>query len=151
MPVSWSRTYVRRVYPTTAQIEARVLDVAQRFAKAANAEIRAKVWNYRRFVYRNVRPKPSRSKSEDAWIGWAERMRNGEVVLVLQNPATDRRGTNYPKYVHLAGRARTDRLMEEVHDYMEEQIAPRMAAAVALAVEDELVRAGTRITTIQAG
>lgn len=151
MPVSWSRTYVRRVYPTDAQIEARVLDVAARFAKVAVVEVKKTIWNYSRFVYRNIRPRPSSSKSEAAWLGWAERIRSGETVIVLQNPAKDRRGTNYPKFVHLAGRSKSDRLMEEVRDYMDEEIAPRLAAAVALAVEDELTRAGMRTITVRAG
>ena len=151
MPVSYSRTYVRRVWPTDAQVQARVLEVAQTYAKYAVQQVKAKVWNYGRFVYRNVRPKPTRSKSQEAWLGWAEKMSNGEISIVLRNPATNRYGTNYPKYVHLAGRPRSDKLMEEVRDYMDEEIAPRLAAAVALAVEDELTRAGMRTITVRAG
>lgn len=149
MGVSWTRTQVRRVYPSDATIEARVLDVAQRYAPFAVQQVQAKVWNYGRFVYRNLRPKPSFSKSERAWMGWAEKIRNGEIHLILSNPATDRRGTNYPKYVHLAGRPRSDLLMNEVHDLMERDIAPKLANAVQMAVVDALVKAGTKRTTMK--
>jgi len=137
MPVSWSRTYIQRTWPTGTQVDVRVLEVAQTYARFAVQQVKERVWNYGRFVYRNVRPKPSFSQSEKAWMGWAERMRNGELSLVLSNPATNRYGTNYPRYVHLAGRPRNDRLMVEVHDFQDQQIAPKLAHAVALALADQ--------------
>ena len=151
MPVSYSRTYVRRVWPTDAQIQARVLEVAQTYATYAVQQVKAKVWNYGRFVYRNVRPKPTSSKSEKAWLGWAEKMHNGEISIVLRNPATDKRGVNYPKYVHLTGRPRSDKLMEEVRDFMDAEIAPKLGKAVASALVEQRASMPVKTTTERFG
>ena len=151
MPVSYSRTYVRRVWPTDAQVQARVLEVAQTYAKYAVQQVKAKVWNYGRFVYRNVRPKPTSSKSEKAWLGWAEKMHNGEISIVLRNPATDKRGVNYPKYVHLTGRPRSDKLMEEVRDFMDAEIAPKLGKAVASALVEQRASMPVKTTTERFG
>jgi len=151
MSVSYSRTHVRRVWPTDAQIQARVLEVAQTYAKYAVQQVKAKVWNYGRFVYRNVRPKPTSSKSEKAWLGWAEKMHNGEISIVLRNPATDKRGVNYPKYVHLTGRPRSDKLMEEVRDFMDAEIAPKLGKAVASALVEQRASMPVKTTTERFG
>ena len=151
MSVSYSRTHVRRVWPTDAQIQARVLEVAQTYATYAVQQVKAKVWNYGRFVYRNVRPKPTSSKSEKAWLGWAEKMHNGEISIVLRNPATDKRGVNYPKYVHLTGRPRSDKLMEEVRDFMDAEIAPKLGKAVASALVEQRASMPVKTTTERFG
>lgn len=147
MATSYSRTYTRRVWPTVPQVQARVLEVANEYAKFAVRQVQGNVWNYRRFVYRNIRPKPTSSKSQAAWLGWAEKMQNGEISIVLRNPATNRYGTNYPKYVHLAGHPRSDKLMDEVRDYMDREIAPKLAKAVGLALAEILTSNGTKTTT----
>lgn len=143
MAVSWSRTEVRRRWPTSAEMTAAAFDVQKRYGVWATQEIKSRIWAYGRFVYRGVRPKPSRSKSSDAWMFRVEKWGTSEAALIVSNPATNRYGTNYPRYVHLSGRPKSDKLMNEVHDFMEGTVAPKVGEAMALSYERIAVGVGT--------
>ena len=78
-------------------------------------------------------------------------MHNGEISIVLRNPATDKRGVNYPKYVHLTGRPRSDKLMEEVRDFMDAEIAPKLGKAVASALVEQRASMPVKTTTERFG
>lgn len=148
MPTSWSRIEVRRRWPTSAEIDAVARDVQERYGRWAAKEIQSKIWAYSRFVYRNVRPKPSRSKSSDGWTFRVESWGRSGPALIVFNPTVNRYGTNYPKYVHLAGRPKSDRLMNEVHDFMQDAIAPKVGEAMALGAQRLLARTITTRTKI---
>lgn len=147
MAVSWSRTAVRRKWPSSAAMSAAAVDVQTRYGAWATAEIKRRIWAYGRFVYKNVRPKPMRSKSSEAWAYRVEKWGTSEAALIVSDPATNRYGTNYPKYVHLSGRPKSDKLMNEVHDFMEQVVAPKVGEAMAMAYERLAVSAGVTKTS----
>lgn len=144
MPVSWTRIEQRRIWPKGPDIDRRVLDVMDRYGRFGVDEIKRRIWNHGRFVYRNIRPKPSFSKSERAWSYRVTKAGGGGFAVMFENPATNRRGTNYPKYVHLAGVRR--RLMEDVRDYTSGELAEKMAHGIGLAHID-LIKRGTVAAT----
>ena len=112
------------------------------YAKQQTAEIQAKVWNFRRFVYAGVRPKPSFSKSEKAWKYAVD---DGAVpAIILYNPATDKRGVNYPKYVHLSG-VRSLLMLEVI------AVAERYSEKVARALAHDRIKATTTVTEVYGG
>lgn len=100
-------------------------EIMEAFAKVAEIEVKAKVWNYSMFVYRGIRPKPTFSKSERAWIGTADM---DDFSITLSNAATNKRGTVYAPYVHLTGK--TERLSVKVRAYLRDVLAPKMARAM---------------------
>lgn len=123
MPDSYTRQTIRVQRSLEAPNRKAILNA---YGAQQTAEVKAKVWNYSRFVYKNVRPRPTFSKSEKAWRYAVD---DGAVpALILYNPVTDRRGVNYPKYVHLAGRR--DLLMLEVIA-VAKRYAPKVARALA--------------------
>ena len=140
MAVSWTRIEQRRIWPKGPEIEARALDVMERYGRFGTDEIKRRIWNHGRFVYRNIRPKPAVAKSERAWSFRVTKAGGGGYAVMFENPATNTRGTNYPKYVHLSGVRR--RLMEDVRDYTSGEFAEKMARGIGLAHLD-LVKRGT--------
>ena len=141
MAVSWVRTEIKRRWPKTAEVEAAAVDVLTRYGKAAVVEVRRDIWHAGRFVYRGLRPRPLRSKSGEAWMFRLDLRASAAPALVLDNPAINRSGKPYARYVHLAGRR--DPLINEVHDYVEQDLAPRIGEAMARAYERLALTAGT--------
>ena len=143
MSVSWSALQVRRKFPTSATLERRAVEIQERYGKWATVEVQKKIWTYPRFVYKNRHPKPSRSKSSDLWMYTVRKWSGGQTAIVLSNPATNQYGKKYVPFVHLTGKAKRDHLINEVHAFMAEVVAPKVGAAFAMAYEQEAVKAGT--------
>jgi hypothetical protein len=112
----------RRLSADPAALIPHRTDILSAYAKIAEIEVKRDVWNYSMFVYKGIKPKPSFSKSERAWIGSG----NGEdLTITLTNGATNKKGTVYVPCVHLAGRPRSDKLVRYVRAHLVESIAPR--------------------------
>lgn len=150
MGVSWSRTSVRRVQATGAQIRDLAIQIKEQAGPQAVEHIQRNIWNYGRFVYRNVRPKPSFSRSERAWRFTVTRDKDG-AILTVYNDATDRRGVAYPRFVHLAGRPRSDLLMGEVNTYMATVLGKEDGIAFSAGYGDLAVALGTKTTSVTWG
>ena len=111
-----------------ASLEALVPDIEQiiaRHGQAAVDHLRTSLWNEKRFVYAGIKPRPSASKSGEAWTQTTEAIIRGvSYSLTLSNGATNRYGTYYVPYVHIAGKPRTDTLTREVDTYMKDVTIP---------------------------
>jgi hypothetical protein len=102
-------------------------DILSAFAQIAAIEVKRDVWNYSMFVYKGIKPRPSFSKSERAWIGTGDAR---DFSITLSNGATNKKGTVYVPFVHLAGRPKSDKLVRYVQAHLVENVAPRAARAV---------------------
>lgn len=121
--VSYVRITTRREPVTDAALRKVRAQVADAFGQIAVKEIQANIWAMSRF-------KRTTGKSTRAWAYKVEKDASG---LIVYNTAVNRRGYNYPKVVHLAGRPKSDRLMLEVEKYMREDHAKRIGRALAYA------------------
>jgi hypothetical protein len=108
--------------------------VGARFGALAVREIQRDVWAEGRF-------KRTTGKSTRAWT---HELVEDATWLVIKNPATNKYGTNYPKFVHLSGRPRRDFLMLEVRRYAAESLARRVSRALA----DEAIATQQRVTPV---
>lgn len=118
---SWTIIETKREPVTTKALELRIANVLDAFGQIGVMEIRTGVWAVSRF-------KRPTGKST---AGWRHLVRTKGAGLVIYNPVVNKYGTNYPRFVHLAGR--TERLMLEVERYGAKDLAPRIARAVAFA------------------
>jgi hypothetical protein len=119
-------------------------DIMGAFAKVAQLETQRDIWNYSMFVYAGVRPKPSFSKSERAWVGTASM---GDLSITLSNGATNKRGTFYVPFVHHAGRPKADKLVAKVQVYLRDKLGPKMARAMTY----DMLKARAVLTTTTVG
>jgi hypothetical protein len=97
------------------------------YGRKAVVELRGRIWSVSRFVYRGIRPRPLVSKSGQAWRHEVDPKGLG---LILSNAATNTRGVPYARYVHLAGRPRSDLLTFEVGAYIDQTLSPEILAAL---------------------
>lgn len=117
----------RRLSANPAALIPHRTDILGAFAKIAEIEVKRDVWNYSMFVYKGIKPKPSFSKSERAWIGTG----NGEdLTITLTNGATNKKGVVYVPFVHLAGKPKSDKLVRYVQAHLAANIAPRAIRAL---------------------
>jgi hypothetical protein len=151
MGTSWTTLQTTQRRPSTEALAARVRAIYADHGELGVRAIQANIWNYSRFKYRFVRPKPSFSRSERAWRAEVRKWSGGQDALVISNPALSSRGVNYPKYVHLAGKSRSDLLMREVHAYSATTLTPLIARAITLAFVDEYARQPATTTTTRLG
>ena len=121
--VSFTRIVTRPEPVTDAALRKVREDIADAFGSIAVKQIQGTIWAMSRF-------KRTTGKSTRAWIYKVE---PGAKALIIYNLAVNRYGTNYPKFVHLAGKPKTDRLMLEVERYAQEDLAKRMGRALAYA------------------
>ncbi len=108
--------------------------VGARFGALAVREIQRDIWAESRF-------KRTTGKSTRAWT---HELVEDATWLVIKNPATNKYGANYPKFVHLSGRPRRDILMLEVRRYAAESLARRVSRALA----DEAIATQQRVTPV---
>lgn len=123
-----------------ASLMPRAADILGAFAEIARIEVTRDIWNYNRFRYEWVRPKPTFSKSERAWKGEGDA---GDLSISLVNDATNRYGTAYAKYVHLAGRPKSDKLVFAVQAHLRDRVAPRAARALV----HDMIKAADKVST----
>lgn len=130
----------RSLPPDRAAIIPNAGNILGAFAEIARKEVTERVWMYSRFRYDRIRPKPSFSKSEKAWVasGSAE-----DLSITLTNDATNRYGTNYVGFVHLAGRPKSEKLIFEVRAHVRDNVAPRVARALV----HDMIKAAQKVTT----
>ena len=121
--VSFTRIVTRPEPVTDAALRKVREDIADAFGSIAVKQIQGTIWAMSRF-------KKTTGKSTRAWVYKVE---PGAKALIIYNLAVNRYGTNYPKFVHLAGKPKTDRLMLEVERYAQEDLAKRMGRALAYA------------------
>lgn len=119
--VTWTRTRTTVASPSTGAIENMVLRVSDAEGKAGVEEIRRDIWAIRRF-------KRPTGRSTAAWTYRLKRSKGVQEVRFL-NPAVDR-GVNYPRYVHLSGRPRSDLLMFEVDEWAARVFGLRLGEAI---------------------
>ena len=126
MPVTWTRIETGQPRRSLAQIKGDLdAAIAERGAEAV-AHIQGTIWAISRFR----RPTGLSTRSWfHARADW-----NGHAALVVDNSAINRYGTKYPKYVHLAGRPKSEKLMAEVRDYLLGPVARSLAADAAAAI-----------------
>lgn len=117
----------RKLSLDPAQMYPRRKEILEAFAKVAEIEVKAKVWNHSMFAYDGLRPKPATSKSEKAWTGAASL---DDLAITLSNDAVNRRGDHYAQYVHLKGRSKADKLWFKVREHVRDSVLPRMARAL---------------------
>lgn len=138
MAVNWTRIETRSPRPTTAALARRVDLVLTAFGQIGNKEIRERIWNTSRF-------KNPTGRSTNAWTfkraDWS-----GKPAIMFENLATNKYGTKYARYVHLAGRPKSQKLMREVVDYALGDLGPRIGRAVAYAFVDERRKTGVKTT-----
>lgn len=123
-----------------ASIMPRAGDILSAFAEIARIEVTRDIWNYRRFRYDRVRPKPTFSKSERAWVGAGDA---SELSITLSNGAVNRYGTAYAQYVHLAGRPKSEKLVFAVQAHLRDRVAPRAARALV----HDMIKAADKVST----
>lgn len=104
------------------------------FGALAVQEIQRDIWAQSRF-------RRSTGKSTRAWT---HELVEDATWLVIKNPATNKYGTNYPKFVHLAGTPKHNRLMLEVRRYSSADLARRVARALAV----EAIAAQQRLSPV---
>jgi hypothetical protein len=121
--VSFTRIVTKPEPVTDAALRKVRQDVTDAFGQIAVKEIQGTIWAMSRF-------KKATGKSTRAWVYKVEA---GAKALIIYNLAVNRYGTNYPKFVHLAGRPRADRLMLEVEKYAQLDLAKRIGRALAYA------------------
>ena len=117
----------RKLSNDPAKLYPRGKDIVEAFARVAQLEVQRDIWNFKRFRYDWIRPKPTFSRSERAWVGVGD---VSDFSITLVNDAANKYGTKYAQYVHLAGRAKSDKLWFEVRDYMGKTLLPKMARAL---------------------
>lgn len=115
-------------------------DIVGAFASIAEIETRRDKWNYSMFVYRGIRPKPTFSKSERAWKATFDAT---ELSITLNNGATNKRGVVYVPFVHLAGRPKSDKLVNYVREHLRANVGPRALRALI----HDMIKSATRVTT----
>lgn len=115
-------------------------EIMAAFAKIAEIEVKRDVWNYSMFVYRGVRPKPTFSKSERAWVGSSDM---ADLSITLSNGATNKRGVVYVPFVHLSGRPKSDKLVQYVRAHLRDRVLPRAARALI----HDMIKGAERVTT----
>lgn len=120
---TWTRTAVRRQMPSSVQIENAILRVVDASGKAGVSVLQNEIWAIRRF-------KRPTGRSTKAWT-YRLKASGGKQEIRWLNDARDKRGVNYPRYVHLAGRPRSDLLMREVEDWARNDHAVKLARDVA--------------------
>lgn len=121
--VTWTRTTTRQVGPSSGQIEGATLRAMDALGKVGVQEIRSKIWAVRRF-------KRPTGKSTAAWTYRLGGRGGGVYSVTFLNPAVSKYGTNYPRYVHLAGRPKSDLLMFEVDAYAAEDLGVRLGKVI---------------------
>src|SRR5690349_12584547 len=107
--VTIKRTTKRQLWPSTGDIELDVLHVLDAFGQIGVKELQGRIWATSRFK------KPT-GRSTRAWRHELRRD-SKSYSLAFINDAANKRGTNYPRYVHLSGRPRSDLLMYEVESW----------------------------------
>lgn len=90
------------------------------WGRRAVADVQGKIWATSRF-------RRSTGKSTRAWKAEIDKAGLG---LALTNAAENRYGTKYARYVHLAGRPKSDKLTFEVVAHVENVIGPQMLQAL---------------------
>ena len=137
---SYSLVITSRALPTDrAALIPNAGNILGAFAEIARKEVTSRVWMYSRFEYKWIRPKPSFSKSERAWIGTGSA---DDLSITLTNNATNRRGDHYAGYVHLAGRPKSEKLVFEVQAHLRDNVAPRALRAIV----HDMIKASEKVT-----
>lgn len=121
--VSYTRIITKPEPLTAADLVKVRAQVADAFGQIAVKEIQRDIWAESRF-------KRTTGKSTRAW---RYKVEGNAAGLLVYNIAVNRKGTNYPKFVHLAGRPRSERLMLEVETYAQKDLAARLGRALAYA------------------
>lgn len=140
MGTSYTILETRQPKPGATALAKRMDMVSDAFGQIAVLEIRRDIWPISRF-------KRPTGKSTRAWAYLVSK----GVGLVVYNPAVSKRGYNYPKVVHLAGRPKSERLMNEVVTYVQADLGKRLGRALAYAVIDEERKAAPKTTRTKIG
>lgn len=119
--VTFTRIETTRATLALADLRSIREQVGSTFGAVAVQEIQRDIWAQSRF-------KRSTGKSTRAWT---HELVEDATWLVIKNPATNKYGTNYPKYVHIARTPKHNRLMLEVQRYAADSLARRVARALA--------------------
>lgn len=90
------------------------------WGRRALADVQRRLWAVSRF-------KRPTGKSNRAWKVETDYAAFG---LLLTNAAENRYGTRYARFVHLAGRPKTEKLVYEVQAYMDTVIGPELIKAL---------------------
>ncbi len=117
----------RRLSADPAALIPHRTDILDAYGKIAAIEVKRDVWNYSMFVYKGIKPRPTYSTSERAWIGTGN---GADLTITLTNGATNKRGVVYVPFVHLSGRPKSEKLVAKVKAYLALNIAPRAARAL---------------------
>lgn len=80
-------------------------DVLADTAAEIRRELQGDPFARTRWVYRGIQPRPVRSPASDGW-----RTVTTDRGLAVENPARNRQGTPYVRYIHYAGTPASDRV-----------------------------------------
>lgn len=137
MPTTWRRVTTGAPRATLADQRPAVDQILASEGQRALSAIKGSLWANSRF-------KRPTGRSNAAWkverADW-----NGEAALIFACPAENRYGTQYAKFVHLAGRPKSERLIYEVERYLFGEHAERLAKRIG---ELRVQRGATTTTTI---
>lgn len=140
---TFTRTVVRRQMPSSRQIENAILRTVDRIGKEGVQALQTDIWAIRRF-------KRPTGRSTKAWT-YRLKAANGKQEIRWLNDARNKRGVNYPRYVHLSGRPKSDLLMFEVQDWAERVQGPKLGAEVAATYVELRATMPVEKTTVKAG
>lgn len=119
MGVSWTRIAVRKPIPTTAALRKEIVPLLDAYGKIGVEHVKTKEWARSRFK------KPT-GRSTNAWKFLVNKDR---LYLTIYNDASNRYGTRYVPYVHLAGRPKANKLFAEVETYTGGELAASIGRA----------------------
>lgn len=135
MATTWTRLETgqpRRTIAAILEDAGQILDAA---GQRGVAHIQREIWPISRF-------KHPTGLSTRSWVSrradW-----NGQAAILIENTAERRGGVRYAKYVHLAGRPKSDLLIREVQAYTLGPLAEEIAREIAQA----LIKRGPAVTT----
>lgn len=114
--------------------------ILEAFAEIARREVTAEIWAYKRFEYKRIKPRPSSSKSEQAWRGIGSA---ADLSITLANDVTNSYGTNYVPFVHLAGKPKSAKLVFDVRAHVRDNVGPRAARAIV----HDMIKAAGKVST----
>ena len=140
---TWTRTVARRQMPSSVQIENAILRRVDQIGKEGVQALQTDIWAIRRF-------KRPTGRSTTAWT-YRLKAANGKQEIRWLNDARTKRGVNYPRYVHLSGRPKSDLLMFEVQDWAQTVQGPKLGAACAEVYVDLRATMPVVKTTTKAG
>ena len=140
---TWTRTVVRRQMPSSRQIEVAALRLVDQIGRDGVQELQTRIWAVSRF-------KRPTGRSTKAWT-YRLKAAGGKQELRWLNDARNKRGVNYPKYVHLSGRPKSDVLMNEVRDWAAGPMAERLGEDMAAVYADLRATMPVQKTVTKAG